>query len=342
MAGKPARRRWRRCVSAEVRVEPARPEDREAWENLVRHSGSGTLFHALDFLDYHPEGRFETRHLVLREGERLVGMLPAGVGRRADGKRVLRSPYGASVGGLVWLEGTSAERLSGWVRALVEYARAQGFGALEMRVGPPIYLDPPGQPLSFALLANGFQLIRSWLTHIIPLPSDPGAALSLCSKGKARDVRAGLRRGAVPREAGAADLPVFLDLLADTYQRHGTRPTHTSEEIGDLFQRLPGRVRLFLCEREGQPLAGVLAFTLNPRVVYTFYICQHSEAPADLNANAVLISFLTGRLAGEGFRYLDLGPSTFDDYRFNTGVAFFKEGMGGQAWCRDQWSLDLG
>jgi hypothetical protein len=328
-------------VSGEIEVEPAGPNDREAWEAVVARASNGTLFHDLDFLDYHPPGRFELRHLLIRRGGEVIGALPAAAVAQPDGGLLLKSPYGASVGGPALVAGLSDEAKVEVMRRLSAWASGNGFSAIELRLGPPVYDEAPGEGLSFGLFAAGYRVSRSWLCHMIPLSDNPEAVMDGCTRGKARDIRAGLRRGAVPREGAEADLEAFFGLMSDTYRRLGSTPTHSPEEIRDLFLRTKGKVRVFLCEKDGEPLAGVLLFVLNARVAYTFYICQAEAAPADLNANAVLVTHVAERLAAEGFRYLDLGPSTFDDGSFNRGVAFFKEGLGGRGWRRDLWRLDL-
>lgn len=299
------------------------------WKRFLESSNNGTLFHDLDFLAYHAPDRFRTRHLVFSSGGEPLALLPAAV---VDG--VLKSPYGASVGGLVLPAGQPAIQTREAVRRLREYAMETGLRGIEMRLGPAAYLREPHDHLGFALFAEGFKLVRRHLCHIIALPPAP-------DKSKSRDSRMGLRRGLRAAEAGPERLPEFYRVLLANVARHCAAPTHTEQELIDLYRRVPGRLRLFLCERDGVVAAGILVFVLNARAAYTFYIAQ-DEGARQLCPVPVLAIHLAQQMAREKFAYLDLGPSTFDDLRFNTGLAVFKEGLGACGHCRDTWRWQAG
>jgi hypothetical protein len=308
--------------------------DRAEWKRFVERSNNGTLFHDLDFLGYHPPGKFDTQHLVFRRGE-VLALLPASVVVE-NGNRVLRSPYGASVGGFVLPVGQPAETTIELASRLLDHARDQGCHAVEMRLAPTLYMREPNDHLGFALFAAGFRLIRRWLSPVIPLSADPDAILGGCARSKVRDFHNGLRKGLRPREAGADRVGEFHRLLMLTWDKHGVAPTHTREDVEELLRRAPGRIRLFLCEYQGQEVAAILVFMLNRKVAYTFYICQ-DNACRSLRPGTVLVLHVAKALGAEGLAFLDLGPVTFDDFSLNRGLASFKEELGGVGACRDMW-----
>ena len=160
--------------------------------------------------------------------------------------------------------------------------------------------------------------------------------LERCTRSKLRDIRIGLRRGLQPGEVSGSRLPDFYRVLSASRARLGAVPTHSQEQLADLFRRVPAALRLFLCEVDGQTAAGILVFVLNRRVAYTFYIDQ-DEAFKALRPTATLLMHVAQQMAREGFAYLDLGPTTFDDLSFNTGLATFKEEFGARGHCRDTW-----
>ncbi|MCS7169495.1 MAG: hypothetical protein NZ949_02605, partial [Candidatus Kapabacteria bacterium] len=55
-----------------VVVEEYRPEHRREWEQFVACSNNGTMFHRLQFLDYHRPGKFRFHHLLFRSSGELV------------------------------------------------------------------------------------------------------------------------------------------------------------------------------------------------------------------------------------------------------------------------------
>jgi hypothetical protein len=146
------------------------------------------------------------------------------------------------------------------------------------------------------------------------------------------------RNGAVALEGGRELLDRFLEVFRDTYDRHGARATHTPEEIADLLERLPDRVRIHLAIVDGAVAAGLLVLHVSPRTAYTFYICRSADRASE-HGVAFLVADLMERLPGRGVRYIDFGPSA-SDQKFNRGVTFFKEGLGAAGHCRDRWRWD--
>jgi hypothetical protein len=319
-----------------IEVIEFRPEHVIHWKDFLQQSNNGTLFHDLDFLAYHAAEQFNTHHLLFREDGKWVALLPAALAVDDEGRRILKSPYGASVGGFALPRRQSAETTHSLVARLQEYAAASAFDGIEMRVSPHIYLREPNDHLSYALSANGFQLSHRWLCHSVALATESQDTLAQFKRGKQRDIRAGLRRNLQPREVAADMLKEFYDLLLATETKHGAKPTHRLEELEDLFRRVPNRLRLFLCARSGREFAGVLVFVLNSVAAYTFYICQ-DESGDEPYATTVLVAYIAQKFGTDGFRHLDLGPSSFDDFTLNRGLVFFKEGFGARGFCRDSW-----
>ena len=324
------------CSEA-ITVSRYQPSQAAEWKEFLADSNNGTLFHDLDFLEYHPAERFDTHHLMFRHNGNLIALMPAAIVSEPDGRRFLKSPYGASVGGMVLPHGIGVAATLDLVAQLQSYVLRLGLDGIEMRIGPGVYLRRPNYFLDFSLMAKGFRLVKRWLLHIVPMERPrPDLFSEIFSKSKRYDVRANLKKGLKPREVGPDKVDDFYNLLIETQSRHGTLPTHEKHEIIDLFDRVPGRVRLFLCCQGNAEIAGVLVFILNQMVAYTFYICSRYEHRS-LCGPAVLIAHILEILAEEGVKYLDLGPSSFDDLSLNTDVAFFKEGVGGQGFCRDTW-----
>jgi hypothetical protein len=104
--------------------------------------------------------------------------------------------------------------------------------------------------------------------------------------------------------------------------------------LQQLWALVPDRMRLFLFDLAGAATAGALVFELNPRVAYLFYLC-HDARFENLRATSLAVVHVMEHYAARGFRYLDLGPSTFDDLELNRGLAEFKEEMGAVGFCRD-------
>jgi hypothetical protein len=333
-----------------VRVHDA--GDDASWNAFVAASPSGCLFQDLTFLGYHPSGRFDFHHLEVWRGGKLLAVMPGGL----TVERFYRSPLGASTGGPALLPGLDAEAVSDIIGALQRHALNEGWRGIEVTLPPAPTLNEPTQIIELALRRSGFALASWAMSFVVPLTRDTAASAGLDdettpprhqrSRGddpqpsgtllrqKHRTAaRAGRRHGIVATEHGVDALPAFLEVFADTYRRHGTTPTHTPDEIHDLMQRLPGRVRLWLARTGDVTVAGVLLFHLNARTAYAFYICDLA-AYRHMNATTTLMAAIIDALAERGLACLDLGPSASDRH-FNAGVIRFKEGIGARPFCRD-------
>lgn len=71
------------------------------WDEFIANSFNGTIFHSLSFLEYHVN-KFEkeTNNIVWFKGEAVFALMPMCV-FEINGKKVAKSPFGASFGGFL-------------------------------------------------------------------------------------------------------------------------------------------------------------------------------------------------------------------------------------------------
>jgi len=306
----------------------------DIWQDFLAGSANGTLFHDLNFLSYHPPGRFRFHHIMLMQDEKLLALFPGGL-VESEKRPLFCSPLGASIGGLVVAAPLRADVTLAMVETLQNYARDHDWAGIQITLPPNYYNFETADTISFALFCRGFRLEHRWLCPVLPLDPKPHAFERMYRQSQASSVRAGMRKGVRCIEAGIESFPEFVTPFRDTYARHGASATHSEQEIQDLLTRFPGRVRIHLAMLEDVPIAALLVFRLNATVAYTFYICSNGKYSKE-NGPALVIADTMDRLAAAGYRYLDLGPSAWD-MKFNKGVTFFKEGLGAVGQCRDRW-----
>jgi hypothetical protein len=319
-------------TSPAITVEPLGDDERE-WETFLAGSANGTLFHDLRFLRYHPADRFRFHHLILKQSGKPIALLPGGLVGTAE-RPIFCSPLGASIGGFVVNAGLRGETAVKLVDALKNYASERGWGGVEITPPPQCYHYETAGAIEFALFCGGFRIARRWLCHMLPLVEESCFEHSFRQR-LASYVRAAQRKGMVGLAGGLEHLDGFLKAFYDTYERHGAAATHTPDEIRDLLERLPDRVRIHLAMLGTEVIAGLLVFRLSATVANTFYICSSTTHAAERGA-AFVMADLIAHLSRAGCRYLDFGPSA-SDQKFNSGVAFFKEGLGAFGQCRDRW-----
>src|ERR1700730_11623649 len=313
-------------------IRPYRPEDAAAWKAFLQDSNNGTLFHDLEFLAYHPPGKYDFRHLVALRGTHIEAVMPGALS--ADG--IFVSPAGASIGGPAVKKSLPAEACLHLVEALQLYCKSAGWQGIEITLPPPIYHDEPDQIIEFALHARGFQLVHRSMSLLIPLDHEKSNHYErLFRERQRRYVRANRRRGVAVTESGIDGLRGFLELLEETHARLKAQPTHTPAEIRSLFDRVPSHFRIWSAHLGGIVIASMLLFILNRNICITFYLCDRASHRANHGAT-VLLAEVIDALGARGYRYLDMGPSA-STMHFNHGVVGFKESLGARAFCRDRW-----
>lgn len=303
------------------------------WNDCLSRSANATLFHRLEFLSYHPPDRFDFHHILIRQGGKPVAVVPGAVHPEFG----FQSPVGASVGGPAIARKVRLGVVCSMVSAMQDYAERQGWSGVDFTIAPSAYHDPPHQLVEFALHRTGFSLHERWACLMIAIEdSAPNRFERLFVPQKRTAVRSLAQQGLEIREAGPEGLADFLPLLKDTFERHGSQPTHSEDEIQDLMNRCHDEIRLWFAYKETVPIAALLVFLVTPQVCSTFYICDDSDYRHIDGVTAALIAGLLDKLAERGVRFLDLGPSASTGH-FNEGVVHFKQLLGAQPYCRDRW-----
>ena len=313
-------------------IRPYRTEEAAAWKAFLKDSNNGTLFHDLDFLAYHPPGKYDFRHLVALRGPHIEAVIPGALS--ADG--IFVSLAGASIGGPAVKKSLPAEACMHLIGALQLYCNSAGWRGIEITLPPPIYHDEPDQIIEFALHMRGFQLVHRSMPLLIPLDRKKSNHYEqIFRERQRRYVRACRRKGVAVTESGTDGLGGFLELLEETYARLKALPTHTPAEIRSLFDRVPNHLRIWSAHLGGIVIASMLLFILNRNICVTFYLCDRASHRADHGAT-VLLAEVIDALGERGYRYLDMGPSA-STVHFNHGVVGFKESLGARSFCRDRW-----
>jgi hypothetical protein len=106
-------------------------------------------------------------------------------------------------------------------------------------------------------------------TFCIPLQTDGLNAESRMRRSIQLENRQGLKRGVLIREATAADIPTFFDMMAASARRQKSlvNPS-TPNALHELWHHfhIRGLARLTLAEHAGKPLAGLLTIRFGDRI----------------------------------------------------------------------------
>jgi hypothetical protein len=302
------------------------PEDRPAWDEIVRRSRTGHFLFLRDYMDYHAD-RFVDASLLLFEEDRLVAALPA---TRSENDVV--SHGGLTFGGMIADVTMSANGMLRAFDAVFERLREAGVERFIYKPVPHAYHIVPAEDDLYAIFRAGGRLIGRDLSSAVRLDERLPY-----SKGR----RSTLKRG---RAAGLSIEPsnafeAFVELAGANLERHGVAPTHSSAELALLAGRFPENIKPVVASLDEALVAGVLIYE-TPVLAHTQYIAS-SEAGKAVGAVDVLIDSLIEKYAARK-RWFEFGISTeAAGAVLNAGLVRNKESFGARALVYDRYVVDV-
>lgn len=316
-----------------MQVRPYGAADEEAWDRLCSRSHCASFLQTRAFLSYHGE-RFRDRSLVLTDGQRWLGVLPAA--SHPTLAQVVESHPGITYGGFVHDGSLRGERAMAALRLAAAHYASLGYRTLRYKPLPHIYQRAPAQDDLYALFRLGARRARCDLACCLDL-ANPLPPSERRRRAAVRARKAGLRY-----VDGSDCLPALWRVLEDNLLRkHGSRPVHSLAEMQLLASRFPDHIRFSVAEHEGVVVAGTVAFIVGP-VMHLQYIAS-SETGHALSALDGLFGQLIEQARAAGLRYFDFGTSNEDQGRvLNEGLYRFKSEFGGGGVAYETYELDLG
>ena len=293
-----------RLVPSVCTVSTLRPEDRGRWDALVRQTPGGTLFHTLAWRDA-VAGAFghESVYLLARRSGRPVGVLPLfHVRSRIAGHMLVSVPYGVG-GGVVAEDEEAAVTLFDAARAI---ARERHCPTIDLR--------------SERAAISGVPVVDRYVGFERPLPSraeDVLAWLPQKARAAARNAR---DKYGLSVDYGDEHLREVWRLYSLSMRRLASL-TYPFSFFERLVANTPGRHWVSLVRWRGRPVAGLVTFLFNDRVM-PYFIGTTAEARRCSAANFTYLEAME-RAVRSGYRVFDFGRSrrdnagSFDFKRFN-------------------------
>jgi len=287
---------------SKIAIEEYQEINRQEWEDFVNKSNNGTMFHKMQFLDYHTPGKFSFNHLMFRRNGELIGVLPGGL---KDNAKTYWSPVGASYGSIVTKDLHFEESLE-IVDALMKYCKSINLKDIYLIPPPIIYNDNYNQHIEYAMLYRKFDFELHYISHAIDLKFGQDF-LAHFDKTARKTIHKIIREGHVTiRESD--DYATFNDILLDNKSRHGVKPTHTLEDMIRIRDLMPDSVKLLMVYNDDEPIAGSWLFLCNKKEVLCFYNMLYYKY--EHLKPVYLIMYETVRWATEnGYEWVDIGVS---------------------------------
>jgi len=315
----------------DIIIEKYRDELKEKWDNFVDKANNGTIFHKIQFLNYHPENRFDFHHLIFQKDSATAALLPGMLN-----KGIYKSPAGASFGGIV-MDDMSFRKTDIIVKKFLEYCRNNGIKDVYFTFPPMVYLKEMNKNLEYVLLYNGFSYSTNMYTSIINLSQLGETPLKNFHQNARNAIRKGTKSDLEIKLS--EDYKTFYPILLKNKEKFKVSVTHSLDELKKLNNLLPDTLKLFLVYRKGILLGGSLIFVCNERALLAFYIALDYDYQEYRPINYLLYEIIKWGQKN-GFKYLDLGvnqeESKDNSMEVNRGLISFKSSMGAQGFFRNQ------
>lgn len=314
----------------DITVKRYTADDSARWNRFVAESRNGTFLFDRRYMDYHAD-RFEDYSLMLSgtNGE-LLAILPASI---HDGGRQLRSHGGLTYGGLTVGNKCSAVDVQQLFHAMLDHLRERGVQSLIYKPVPHIYHLQPSDDDIYALFTNHASIEVVNLATAIDL-RNPLSSSRLGKRAAKRMTRFGFE------VEETSDASLFWQIIVDDRrERHNTVPVHSISEIQMLHDRLPDKVRFFICRNKYGIEAGAVVF--DDRGVLHLQYAAATPSGKETYAVDAIYHELLSRIA-PGRRYFDFGTSNEDAGRYlNAGMVRHKEEFGGRSVAYPAYRLNL-
>ena len=320
-----------------ITVRKFTAKDTKDWDDFVKKSNNGTIFHSRRFLGYHSEDKFHDHSLIFKKKEKVISVLPAAL-IVEDGKNILASHPGTSVGSCaVPIELSFADAL-GIVEELTSYCVKNNFCKIRITQPPLIYSRRISQYMDFAFRKAGYHYLRREVSSILFLEHSVKENLVKFKSNHRTAIRKAEKSGVIIKQTD--EYENFYKILEKNLSiRHNVSPTHSLLELLYLKKLFPDRIILFGAYLKNEMIAGVVNFVVNGRIVLAFYV-SHKKQYQELRPINLLFYKIFEWAIQQKFKAFDFGIFTVNEIP-NMGLARFKENFGASGVFRDTMELNI-
>lgn len=312
------------------------PDLADQWNNLVKRSNNGTIFHRLDFLAYHGK-RFikDEKHLIIMKGLSIYSVMPMAI-FEVEGQLIAKSPYGGSYGGPIFEKSQSYQAGHEVIDAILEYLQANEINKLTLTLPIDICHECYSNTFQLALLEKRFRCTNRDIVSVVDLRRKESIQEIMSQRGR-RVVRKAKKVGV--ETTHKASLLDFWNVMEKNFAKHETSPTHTFEEFQWLADHFPEKIFADVAYIDNKPVAGIGVFIINKNVINSFYLCQ-DPAMRKYGALSLLIYESLKRAQQNQFKWFDLGTSSVN-MKGRANIFQFKENFGSVGRFREtyDWSM---
>lgn len=321
-----------------MKVKKYRSDLKHIWDNCVKRSSNGSLFHEQKFLSYHQKLKTVKYDFMFYEKEKLIGVMPLSV----DLKRGLRraySPYGGSFGGIVYnIEEIGYKGVEKLYNALFKKLTALGVDELHLTLTPAFYNRIFEESQRLVIQSNTSNICFPQLTNIIEIDKLSGLLLDNFTYKLRKNIRQSYKKYKI-REGGIDE---FYPILLDNMAYHKAKPTHSMKDLLRIKNLYPDKIIIDLATYKNTPIAGCLYLEVTKDVLMLFYCSQLTEYRRHMTIEPLIYErIIKSKLEGPFYKIIDYGTSSHKNslLEVNYSLNEFKEKMRFYGAIRDNYII---
>lgn len=288
---------------------------KQDWNNFVINNTFGTVYHLRDFLEYHPNDRFEDNSILIYSNNILISLLPC---CKDDDKYF--SYKGATYGGpVIHNNYLSIDKMKLIIDKIFEYYDNK----IQFRLANDIYFSDDIKLLYF-LLSQKLKMIPELSWYIKSNNDFIGQISNKRNKKYLEKMIYDDNINCFITNDKNDYINFYNILKINLNKNHNTNPTHTLDEFLDIKERIKDYIYLFIVKQEEKILGGVFVIKVTNKCLYTFYISRNIE----YNTSAVIYAMYKISLFAKenNIQYIDYGISTENcGKNINIGLSDYKQ-----------------
>jgi len=303
------------------------------WENFIKNSRNGTIFHSRSFLSYHPKDKFRDFSLLFLKDGNIFSVLP-GCLIEDNNHKIFASHQGSTYGGFIIPYRFGIRDCLRLVEDFIEFIKKKGIDYIWMRYPEYIFEKEPSQEIKFAMNYFGFKIEYMELSTCYDL--------SLYNENIPiiRQARKSYEKGIYCVFNDGNFKEFYRNLYKNLNEKYHREPTHTLEEILKLKKLLKDYLILISAYYNQIFIGGLLIFIANEKTAHIFYSTTKKNFKKGIFPNDALIDIAIREFKRRGFRFLNYGISTENNGKIiNFNLIRFKEKFKGFGVYREIWGL---
>lgn len=290
------------------------------WNEFIEISRNGNFLFNRRYMDYHSDRFTDCSLLIFDEKEKLICVIPGNISNS-----VFYSHQGLTYGGYITLPSATVKEHLQINECVNKYLKEIGIQKLILKKIPYIYSKQPIDEELYVLFRNNATMTGCNISTTLELDEPYTLHRSRKSAiGKSKKQGLQLKKN--------KSWEAFWEILTNNlYEKYGTSPVHTLDEILKLHKSFPDNIHLFTAEKENHCMGGIVIYE-SSQVAHAQYISVN-----ETGKSACAIDFIIHHLLTVEFKhkkFFDFGSSTEQNGNFlNESLIFQKEGYGGKGVC---------